>query len=148
MPIIPFLTTPSLLGNPSLTCLEIPPLCHGANSRPLWSQVGCILNAPHPPHSPFPLPTVPTCSNACPLKTTLRYRLHTVRYNDLTRPAQVRYVSDLEVLTLIWITIKMCAAVQLGIIYDSQATSRKQGGLPVRAPFPPPHSYWLPGSLK
>jgi hypothetical protein len=32
--------------------------------------------------------------------------------------------------------IKKCVAVQLGVIYDSQATNRKQGGLPVRAPSP------------
>jgi hypothetical protein len=27
--------------------------------------------------------------------------------------------------------------MRLGVIYDSQATNRKQGGLPVRAPLPP-----------
>jgi hypothetical protein len=32
---------------------------------------------------------------------------------------------------------KKCIAVRLGIIYDFQATNRKQGGLPVRAPIPP-----------
>jgi hypothetical protein len=33
--------------------------------------------------------------------------------------------------------ISKCVAMRLGVIYDSQATIRKQGGLPVRAP--PPH---------
>jgi hypothetical protein len=42
--------------------------------------------------------------------------------------------------------IKKCVAVGLGVIYDSQATNRKQGGLPVRAPLPLLHSYWSPGS--
>jgi hypothetical protein len=37
---------------------------------------------------------------------------------------------------------KNCAAVWLGVIYDLQATNRKQGGLPVRIP----NSYWLHGS--
>jgi hypothetical protein len=32
--------------------------------------------------------------------------------------------------------IKKCIAVRLGVIFDSQATKRKQGGLPVRAPLP------------
>ncbi len=62
----PFLTSPfccleippSPLRKPSLTYLEIPPLCRGANSRPLWSEVGCILTPPTPPFL-FPLPTVP-----------------------------------------------------------------------------------------
>ncbi len=31
---------------------------------------------------------------------------------------------------------KKCVAIRLGVIYDSQATNRKQGGLPVRAPSP------------
>jgi hypothetical protein len=77
-----FLSTPLLLGNPSLTYLEIPTLCRGANSRPLLSQVGSVLKPPRPP-PPFPLSPSngSPCSNACPLKTTLRYRLHIVRYN-------------------------------------------------------------------
>jgi hypothetical protein len=36
--------------------------------------------------------------------------------------------------------IKKCVAVQLGVIYDSSATNRKQGELPVRAPLPPCHT--------
>ncbi len=39
-------------------------------------------------------------------------------------------------LTLIWMAIKKCIAVPLGVLYGSQATNRKQGGLPVRAAFP------------
>jgi hypothetical protein len=31
---------------------------------------------------------------------------------------------------------KKCIAMQLGLIYDSQVTNRKKGGLPVRAPLP------------
>ncbi len=34
--------------------------------------------------------------------------------------------------------IKKCVAMGLGVIYESQATNRKKGGLPVRAPLPPP----------
>jgi hypothetical protein len=40
---------------------------------------------------------------------------------------------------------KKCIAIRLGVIYDSRATNRKQGGLPVRAPPPPQSSYWLFG---
>ncbi len=65
MPLTPFghplfvawKSLPLLLRNPPFTYLETPPLC-GANSRPLWSQVGCILTPPTPPF-PFPLPMVP-----------------------------------------------------------------------------------------
>jgi hypothetical protein len=32
---------------------------------------------------------------------------------------------------------KKSLAMQLGSIYDSQASNRKQGALPVRAPLPP-----------
>jgi hypothetical protein len=32
--------------------------------------------------------------------------------------------------------IKKCVAVRLGVIYDAQATNRKQGGLPVSPPPP------------
>jgi hypothetical protein len=39
-------------------------------------------------------------------------------------------------LTLIRVAIKKYIAVWLGVMYDSQATNRKQGGLPVRAPSP------------
>ncbi len=39
---------------PSLTYLEIPALCRGASSHPLWSQVGCILTPPPTPQFPFP----------------------------------------------------------------------------------------------
>jgi hypothetical protein len=31
---------------------------------------------------------------------------------------------------------KKCVAMWLGVIYDSQATNRRQGGLPARAPLP------------
>jgi hypothetical protein len=68
-------------GKPSLTYLEIPPLCRGANSRPLRSQVGCILTPPPLPCSPSPSQRL-LLRNACPLKTTLRYRLHIVRYTS------------------------------------------------------------------
>jgi hypothetical protein len=65
----PFLTSPfCCLEIPPLiswklhlTYLEIPHLCRGANSCPLWSLVGCK-------------------PNACPLTTTLRYWLHIVQY--------------------------------------------------------------------
>ncbi len=33
--------------------------------------------------------------------------------------------------------VKNCVAMRLGVISVSQATNRKQGGLPVRAPLPP-----------
>jgi hypothetical protein len=59
MPITPFLTTPLLLGNPSLTYLEIPPLCRGANSHPLLSQFGSILNPLTLPIPPFPFQRFP-----------------------------------------------------------------------------------------
>jgi hypothetical protein len=82
-----------LLGNPSLTpwklsltYLEIPSLCCGANSRPLWSQVGYILTPPTPPIPLSPSQRFPLL-NACPLKTTLRYRLHIVRYTS-NKPAE------------------------------------------------------------
>jgi hypothetical protein len=29
-----------------------------------------------------------------------------------------------------------CVAVRLGVIYDSQSTNTKQGGLPVKGPLP------------
>jgi hypothetical protein len=32
--------------------------------------------------------------------------------------------------------IKKCVAVRLGVIYDSQSTNTKQGGLPVKGPLP------------
>jgi hypothetical protein len=35
--------------------------------------------------------------------------------------------------------------VRLGVIYDSQAINRKQGGLLVRAPLLLLYSYWSPG---
>jgi hypothetical protein len=41
---------------------------------------------------------------------------------------------------------KKCVTVRLRVKYDSQATNRKQGELPMRAPLPPPHSYWQPDS--
>jgi hypothetical protein len=44
-------------------------------------------------------------------------------------------------LTLIQMAIKKCVAVRLGVIFDSQMTNRKQEGLLVRAPLPPPHFY-------
>ncbi len=45
-------------------------------------------------------------------------------------------------LALIRMAKKRGIAVRLGVIYDFQASNRKQGGLPVRAPLPPPHSGW------
>jgi hypothetical protein len=39
-----------------------------------------------------------------------------------------------SIITLIQMAIQK-GPVQLGVIYDSLATNRKQGGLPVRAPF-------------
>jgi hypothetical protein len=45
----------------------------------------------------------------------------------------------------IQMAIKKCKSVRLGVMYDSQETHSKQGGLPVRAPSLP-HSYCLPGS--
>jgi hypothetical protein len=42
--------------------------------------------------------------------------------------------------------IKKCIAMRLGVIYDSQVTNRKQGGIPVRAQPPPKQSYWSHGS--
>ncbi len=54
--IIPFcLEIPTLIPWTPSYLLRIPPLCRGANFRPLWSLVGCILTLPpFPPHSPFP----------------------------------------------------------------------------------------------
>ncbi len=52
---------PPTSWNPSLTYLEIPPLCRGVNSRPLWSQVGCILTPPPTPTFPFPPPNGSPC---------------------------------------------------------------------------------------
>jgi hypothetical protein len=43
-------------------------------------------------------------------------------------------ISIKHYLTQIWLAIKKCVAVQLGDIYDSQATYREQGGLPVKTP--------------
>jgi hypothetical protein len=43
----------------------------------------------------------------------------------------------ISALTLIWMAIKKCVAVRLGVIYDSKATNRKQGVLPVIAPLLP-----------
>ncbi len=52
-------------------------------------------------------------------------------------------ISRIGLLILIWMGIKKkCVAVKLGVIYDSQATNRKQGGLPLRVPPPQPHFYW------
>ncbi len=41
-----------------------------------------------------------------------------------------------DALTLIWMTIKRVRSCVTGLIYDSQATNRKQVGLSVRAPLP------------
>jgi hypothetical protein len=59
--IIPFcLESPPLFLELPSYLLGIPPLCCGANSRPLWSLVGCILTAPLFLPIPFsPSPTVP-----------------------------------------------------------------------------------------
>jgi hypothetical protein len=46
-------------------------------------------------------------------------------------------------LTLIWIALKKCGTMGLGVVYDCQATNRKHGRLPV-IHLPLPHSYWLP----
>jgi hypothetical protein len=40
-------------------------------------------------------------------------------------------------LTLVQMAIKWCIAAWLGVIYNSQATNRKLGGLPARTPIPP-----------
>jgi hypothetical protein len=89
----PFLATPFLLGNSAPTHLEnfsllswkslLCALCCGANPCPPLALVSCILNPPHPLHSPFPLPTVPLVKKACPLRTTLQHRLCIVRYTPL-----------------------------------------------------------------
>jgi hypothetical protein len=39
-------------------------------------------------------------------------------------------------LTLIRMALKKWVAVRLGVIYGSQATTRKQGGLPASSPLP------------
>jgi hypothetical protein len=39
-------------------------------------------------------------------------------------------------LTLFRMVVKKCIAVWLEVIYDSQATNGKQGGLPVKIPIP------------
>jgi hypothetical protein len=49
----------------------------------------------------------------------------------------VESISYPVLLTLIWMAIKKCMAVQLVVIYDSQAANRKQGGLLVRALLSP-----------
>jgi hypothetical protein len=42
---------------------------------------------------------------------------------------------------------KKCIVMRLGVIYDSQETNRKKGGLPARALTKPlVHSYWSPRS--
>jgi hypothetical protein len=87
-PITPFcsLEIPRLiLWNPSLTYLEIPPLCRGANSRPLWPLVGCILTPPPSSLFPFPPPNGSPSQMHAPPMTTLRYQLHTVRYKYWVR---------------------------------------------------------------
>jgi hypothetical protein len=61
--------SPLILWNPSLTYLEIPPLCRGANSRPLWSLDGCRLT---PPSSLFPFPP----PNGSPSQTHALLRRH------------------------------------------------------------------------
>jgi hypothetical protein len=38
--------------------------------------------------------------------------------------------------TLIWMAIKKCVTLQLGVISDSEMTNKKQGGLPARKPNP------------
>jgi hypothetical protein len=83
-PTTPFccLEIPPLISwNPSLTYLEIPSLCRGLNSRPLWSLVGCILTPPPSPPFLFLPPNGSPYSNACPPTTTLRYRLLIIQYN-------------------------------------------------------------------
>ncbi len=63
-----------LTWNPSFAC---------GDSRPLWSQVTCVLTSPLPLPSPssFPAPQWFPISNMCPPTTTLRHRLHIVRYS-------------------------------------------------------------------
>jgi hypothetical protein len=61
----------------------------------LWSLVGCILSPPPLSYPfPFPFPQQFPFSNACPPTTTLRYRLHIVRYNNiLTLSSIYAYIS-------------------------------------------------------
>ncbi len=100
----PFLTSPfcclvippPISWKPSFTYLEIPPLCCGANSCPLWSPVGCILPPPLTPPFPFPSSNGFPYSNACPLTTTLRYRLHIVRYNKVNSNRHLHNMSMLQ----------------------------------------------------
>ncbi len=66
-------------SNP-FTYLEIPFLCCGANTRPLLTLVGGILNPPFPlPILPSPPPErSPLVHVTCPSKTPLQYWLCTV----------------------------------------------------------------------
>jgi hypothetical protein len=90
-------STPQSFCNPP-SCLGIPPLSLDPSlltwksllwrdSRPLRSLVGCILTFPPPPssapHFLFPFPQRFPISNTCPPMTTLRYRLHIVRYSQV-----------------------------------------------------------------
>jgi hypothetical protein len=77
-----------LLGNPSPYSLELFPYLLGNPSSVSWRKSpstlipGWLYTDP-PPSSPFPFPLPQRfpISNACPPTTTLRYQLHTVRYN-------------------------------------------------------------------
>jgi hypothetical protein len=84
----------SPLGNPllpgkSLPCSWTPItyleslLCMWCDSRPLWSQVACVLTSPpFPSPSSFATPQWFPISNMCPPTMTLRHRLHIVRYTN------------------------------------------------------------------
>jgi hypothetical protein len=76
------LESPSPVPEPLFTYLESL-LCVWCDSRPLWSQVACVLTFPLPLPFPssFPAPQRFPNSNMCPPTTTLRHRLHIVRYN-------------------------------------------------------------------
>ncbi len=84
--VVPLVIPP--LPEKSLPCSCIPftylesLLCVWCDSGPLWSQVACVLTSPLPLPSPFsfPAPQRFPISTMCPPTTTLRHRLHIVRY--------------------------------------------------------------------
>jgi hypothetical protein len=52
-------------------------------------------------------------------------------------PPIASFVLRVSLLAIIRMVIKKCEAMRLAVIYGSQPTNRKQGGLPLRASLPP-----------
>ncbi len=85
-PFITWKSLPYLLGNPSFVSWR---------KFPSTLVPGWLYTEPPSP-SPFPLSPSNSfpCSNACPLKTTLRYRLHIVRYTTVEKKCSIYYYSQ------------------------------------------------------